>query len=165
MDTGVVMKIRNPIYTKNNLIDCEIEHPALGWIPFTANPNDVEELGRVIFAEAKDIAAPFVPQDPAELLDMARATASMSRAQFADKSAGAGWVTEVEAIAWAGGNAIPDFVDAAIAKLPKGKNKRSIRINVMAQPVVRRTDLLIPVLMKVKRVSPEQMDAFFGIEP
>jgi len=101
----------------------------------------------------------------ADVISGKRASATMSRAEFADKSAGAGWITDAEAIAWAGGNAIPAFVEAAIAKLPEGKNKRRIRIDVMAQPVVRRTDLLIPVLMKVKRVSPEQMDAFFGIAP
>jgi hypothetical protein len=34
------MKYRNAKYLKNGWIDCEIEHPRHGWIPFTCNPED-----------------------------------------------------------------------------------------------------------------------------
>ena len=121
-------------------------------------------VGTLKQLENQGLTAGDAPPVPT-VLEAKRATATMSRAEFADKSADAGWITDAEAIAWAGGNAIPAFVDAAIVKLPKGMNKRRIRINVMAQPVVRRTDLLIPALMEAKSVSPEQMDAFFGIAP
>lgn len=30
-------------------INCEIEHPQFGWIPFTARANDVEARGRAFF--------------------------------------------------------------------------------------------------------------------
>jgi hypothetical protein len=30
--------------------DCEIDHPRLGWIPFTASQFDVEAHGRAIWA-------------------------------------------------------------------------------------------------------------------
>jgi hypothetical protein len=30
----------------------EINHPDYGWIPFTASPNDSEQLGRDLYAEA-----------------------------------------------------------------------------------------------------------------
>lgn len=45
------IQIRNPIYSApdNSTIDCEIEHPVYGWIPFTANPNDVEPLGKEVY--------------------------------------------------------------------------------------------------------------------
>lgn len=46
------MDIRNPTYTKDGRIDCEIDHPIYGWIPFTADQNDVEEHGREIYAKA-----------------------------------------------------------------------------------------------------------------
>ena len=60
------MKYRNPQYTANNAIDCEIEHPDYGWIPFTADPNDVEEHGRAIYADimANADIAPYVPPPP-----------------------------------------------------------------------------------------------------
>lgn len=37
---------------KKSMIDCEILHPIHGWIPFTANPDDIEPHGREIFAMA-----------------------------------------------------------------------------------------------------------------
>lgn len=46
------MNIRNPIFTADNRIDCEVEHPHFGWIPFTADPNDVEQHGRDIYEMA-----------------------------------------------------------------------------------------------------------------
>lgn len=35
------MNFRNAKYIKNGCIDCEIEHPKFGWIPFTCDPNDI----------------------------------------------------------------------------------------------------------------------------
>lgn len=48
-----MMEIRNPQYTATGAIDCEIDHPVLGWIPFTATPDDVEPHGREIFKALK----------------------------------------------------------------------------------------------------------------
>ena len=60
------MNYRNPIYNANDTIDCEIEHPQYGWIPFTADPNDCEEHGRAIYAQIKADGniAPYVPPPP-----------------------------------------------------------------------------------------------------
>ena len=46
------MNIRNATHAPGGLIECEYEHPKFGWIPYTANPHDVEELGREIYALA-----------------------------------------------------------------------------------------------------------------
>jgi hypothetical protein len=48
------MQVKNPRWAnaQHTLIDIEIEHPEYGWLPFTANPNDVEEHGRQLYAEA-----------------------------------------------------------------------------------------------------------------
>jgi hypothetical protein len=46
------IEIRN-IKEGNGYIDCEINHPKFGWIPFTARPDDVELHGREIYAFAK----------------------------------------------------------------------------------------------------------------
>lgn len=46
------MDVRNPKYNHVGSIDCEINHPSFGWIPFTANPNDVEPLGVEIYTMA-----------------------------------------------------------------------------------------------------------------
>lgn len=60
------MNYRNPTFTADGRIDCEIEHPQFGWIPFTADANDVEPLGQDIYAQAISVnPAPYVAPDPA----------------------------------------------------------------------------------------------------
>lgn len=60
-----MMEFRNAQFTASGTIDCEIEHPQFGWIPFTADPNDVEPIGAEVFNAAKDSAAPYVaPPEP-----------------------------------------------------------------------------------------------------
>ena len=46
------MNIRNATQSIGGAIDVEYEHPKYGWIPFTASPDDSEELGRSIYAAA-----------------------------------------------------------------------------------------------------------------
>jgi hypothetical protein len=60
------MEYRNPIYTKNGWIDCEINHPDYGWIPFTCNPNDKGALFDTakFYEEMKPYAASYVPPPP-----------------------------------------------------------------------------------------------------
>ena len=58
------MKNRNPIFIEDGRINCEIEHPQYGWIPFTADPNDVEPIGAQVFNAAKATAAPYVAPPP-----------------------------------------------------------------------------------------------------
>jgi hypothetical protein len=43
------VNFRNVVRLEDGCYDCEIEHPIFGWIPFTANPNDVEAHGRTIW--------------------------------------------------------------------------------------------------------------------
>lgn len=53
---------RGPIWASpdKTLIDCEIEHPVYGWVPFTASPNDVEVFGREVFNTLKQgTVAPY----------------------------------------------------------------------------------------------------------
>ena len=47
-----MMNIRNATQSIGGAIDVEYEHPEYGWIPFTASPDDSEELGRSIYAAA-----------------------------------------------------------------------------------------------------------------
>ena len=56
------MNIRNPKHTTNGAIDCEYEHPVYGWIPFTARADDVEPLGRNLYALA--LTGEVAPADP-----------------------------------------------------------------------------------------------------
>lgn len=59
-----MMIIRNPRYTATGAIDCEIDHPLEGWLPFTASPDDVEPHGREIFVVADAMGPiPYVPDE------------------------------------------------------------------------------------------------------
>ena len=63
---------RNARFLANGWIDCEIDHPLWGWIPFTANPEDqgagfdVAALHRALIAGGD--VAPYVPRAVAEFL-------------------------------------------------------------------------------------------------
>lgn len=46
----VDVEIRNIVALDDGRFDCEIKHPVFGWIPFTADANDVAEYGRAIHA-------------------------------------------------------------------------------------------------------------------
>ena len=58
-----MIEFRNPSYNAIGTIDVEINHPAHGWIPFTASPEDFEEFGCDVYAEviANADIAPYVP--------------------------------------------------------------------------------------------------------
>jgi hypothetical protein len=61
------MEFRNARFNQYGTIDCEINDPDFGWIPFTANPNDIYSVSHEIFEAAKDTAAPYVPPTPEEI--------------------------------------------------------------------------------------------------
>jgi len=95
------MNYRNPVYNKFECIDCEIEHPEYGWIPFNCDPNDTGAAfdTAALFAEMQPHAAPYVPPTQEELDMMAAADVRTERAQRL--------ATEVDPIAgnalrWAG---------------------------------------------------------------
>ena len=43
---------KNLIYNAHGTVDMIIDHPQYGWIPFTADPNDTEQLGKDLYAAA-----------------------------------------------------------------------------------------------------------------
>lgn len=62
------MDYRNARFLADGRVDCEIEHPSLGWIPFTLNPEeksalfDVKEIYDRIVEEGE--ALPYSPPSP-----------------------------------------------------------------------------------------------------
>lgn len=43
------MNYRNAEKNREGLINCEIQHPTYGWIPFQASPNDTQAHGRALY--------------------------------------------------------------------------------------------------------------------
>lgn len=65
------MDYRNAKHIGNNCIDCEIDHPVYGWIPFTCDPTDTGAQFDVVALHAQMDADPqtaaYVPPTQAEL--------------------------------------------------------------------------------------------------
>lgn len=80
------MEFRNVKDNGNNTFDCEVNHPKFGWIPFTASPNDVEELGRSIHKEITEsssiVITPYTPPTYEELAAQVRAKRDSLLAHF-----------------------------------------------------------------------------------
>mgnify|MGYP000998540394 CR=1 FL=1 len=80
--------IRNPIYNAVGTIDCELDHPAHGWIPYTASADDSDESCRAIYQLLVDgqfgEISPYVEHEPAHLtLEQVR---SLRRAAYVAES-------------------------------------------------------------------------------
>jgi hypothetical protein len=97
------MQTRNPIYNKNGDIDCEIEHPKYGWMPFTASSDDPEQHGRDIFAAlvASGNVAPYIAPviNPTEALAQERSQMRCRAAAMRLVLHRQGLLTTVQAIA------------------------------------------------------------------
>ena len=78
------MNIRNARHAAGGMIDCEYNHPKFGWVPFTANPNDVEQLGRDLYAAA--VAAGGIAPEPAKTAGQIAVEAAQAQA-FTDAAA------------------------------------------------------------------------------
>jgi hypothetical protein len=78
-----LMNYRNPIFTENGCIDCEIEHLRYGWMPFTCDPNDTNAQfdTAALFVEMQPHAAPFVPPPALTDEEVAAALAQEVRAE------------------------------------------------------------------------------------
>lgn len=81
--------IRNPAFNAYGTIDCEVEHPAYGWVPFTASPDDVEAHGRSIYEAALAMGpAEYVPPPVEETTEVIPSTISRFQARAALLDAG-----------------------------------------------------------------------------
>ena len=94
------MNYRNPQYNHFGTVDCEIEHPTYGWMPFTASSDDPEEHGRELYArilqEGNIAPAPYRAPD-ADLQEW-RAYFAVSAFQAQAALTIAGYMDEIEKI-------------------------------------------------------------------
>lgn len=67
VDEPKPIEYRGPIYNGAGGIDCEINHDDLGWIPYSAHPDDTDNSFGIrvweAVSQAEDIA-PYVPPPP-----------------------------------------------------------------------------------------------------
>lgn len=114
------MNVRQLNFNAAGTIDCEIDHPEFGWIPFTASPDDVEPHGREIHARALTgefgAVAPYIEPEPVPLtLEQVQA---LRRAAYAAESDPLKAEAEYDALAT---GTEPDYSawQAAVAEIKK----------------------------------------------
>lgn len=154
------MEIRNPVYTEDGLIDCELNHPQFGWIPFTANPNDSEQTGRDAYQLALGMGiAAYVPPTAEDVLAAQRAGMRLTFAQLLIGLVAEGWITQAEGTAWLAGTP-PAVVSALIAQLPAEQQFAALARAVRPSEVLR-LDALVVAMGQAAGKTPEELDEFF----
>lgn len=86
-----MMEVRNLKRNKRNTIDCEINHPNYGWIPFTATPDDTEQLGKDIYAKAAAGDYGVVAEYVAPTLSNTQVSAMIASRRYDKEVAGINW--------------------------------------------------------------------------
>jgi hypothetical protein len=166
------MDWRNPQLDAAGNIVCEIEHPVLGWIPFTVIEGDtgadfdVDTMRAEILVD--DNIAPYAGPSAAEI---ARgAMAPLSRRQTFIMLAEEGFLTDQEAEDAAAGNAVPASIAATFDALVTAgtwgaADRRAARITFLSFTEAYRTDPMIPLFVASADPAPTDadLDTWWGI--
>ncbi|CAB4121145.1 hypothetical protein UFOVP6_28 [uncultured Caudovirales phage] len=161
------MNYRNAKYIANGLIDCEIEHPNYGWIPFTCDPADAgaafDTAALHALMAADQSTTLYVPPSQEEVaaaaLAAARANMSISFAQLLIGLVTEGWITEAEGEAWLVGT-LPAPVLALIATLPASE-QFAAKARAARPSEVLRADPLLAGMAAATGKDAAQLDTFF----
>lgn len=133
------MEFRKPMFNRFGTIDVEINHPVLGWVPFTASPDDPEEFGRAVFEKlnAGDVAAYVAPPpEPEPIPD--RVTARQFKLQLL-------------------ADGLLETVEAWVAS--QGK---AIQLAYDNSGTFARDEAMLQSGFQALKFPPEQIDAFFS---
>lgn len=151
------MEFRNPTYNARGTIDVEINHPTLGWVPFTADPNDTEELGRAIFEEAS--AGPVAPYQPKP----EPVPEVISRRQFYEALAlpKYGIITQAEALAAMKSGALPAAIQTIVDGMTDADAKYETEMKLIGAGEFYRSSPLVLVFLVVLGWTEEQADALW----
>ena len=151
------MNFRNPVYTINNRIDCEIDHPVYGWIPFTADPLDTGAEFDV--AELYDRMTrspsiqPYVPVPEVVIIP------DLSFPQLLIGLVTEQWITEADGEAWLAGT-LPAAVLAVISSLPT-EMQFPAKARALRPSMIVRADPLVAALAFYEGKTSEELDEFF----
>lgn len=149
------MDIRNPVFTSDGRIDCEIDHPVYGWIPFTADLNDVEQHGRDIYAAALEMGPAKYVAPPAQ----PALVPNLSFAQLMIGLVAEAWITEAEGDGWLAGT-LPLAVLTVIDSLPLGQ-RFAAKARALRPSEVLRSDPLVAAMGTAAGKTGAEIDTFF----
>jgi hypothetical protein len=138
-------EIKNAIYNHKGTINLDYNHPVYGWIPFTAEPDDVEPLGGELHALAlAGTVAPFVPFTTEQL-----------RANYPTITPRQFWIAAASI-----GIAKSDVL-AAIDLIEDVPERLRMQIEVLEATVYERTNPYIDDLATILGVSGTELDALW----
>lgn len=127
-------------------INCEINHPDYGWIPFTASPNDPEEHGRNIYAAClagdHGPVAAYVAPPPAPVVIPSEVTMRQAR------------------LALLGIGKLGD-VDAALASITDAAQRQAAQIEWEYSSTVKRDSAWVQQLAPALALDEAALDALF----
>ena len=105
-------QIRNARYNHAGTIDLELLTEEYGWLEFTADPDDIEEIGREVHAQA--LQGPVAPYQPPTVEELRALMPALTRRQFklGLLENGISAQTVVQTI-----EAMPDGMDKEIARI------------------------------------------------
>lgn len=152
------MEFSNPVFNAVGTIDCDINHPDFGWIPYTCSDVENPEFYAELLAAGP---AAYVPQDPAEILASARAIAFAPREDFCNRCADLGILSDAEAIAAAKGE-WPAPMAYFLAYLD-AKQQRDAQVAWASCATVQRTHWAVLAMVSTGVVTEEQADTLCGI--
>ncbi|GHE72327.1 hypothetical protein GCM10019059_34990 [Camelimonas fluminis] len=136
--------VRNPAYNAVGGIDCEINHPTLGWIPFSASADDPEVHGRAIHATAQAMGpAPYVPPPPPP--PPPPTIADISRQQCAMRMCQMGLIGPEDMVAMAQSGTPPAMVENMLGAMPEPD--QSFARAAFAKNTYSRKDPLLVLMM------------------
>lgn len=109
------MNIRNAKHASDGSITIEYQHQKYGWIPFSARADDVEQLGRDLYAQALTGTIDPIPAPTGEELaaaeKIAKDAADASNAKGDAKLNALATMTPPQARAWVAAN-VTNLADA-----------------------------------------------------
>lgn len=135
--------------------DCEVEHPALGWMPHTVvdGSGDAEMQALWDALEVVEIPDAALPPPPVPQ--------SVTDIQFALACVSAGLMTAQEAEDWVGAGVLPSGVTAALAAITDPQTLAAVRIRIRGARVIERSNLVIDLLQQHLGLTSQQVDAVF----
>ncbi|MDI6836125.1 MAG: hypothetical protein QMD99_10470 [Rhizobiaceae bacterium] len=138
------MEYRNPIYNRHGTVDCEINHPVLGWVTTTTSPDDEETSGLYGEMVAAGGVAAYIPPTPEEArLNMPPLTARQFR------------------LGLVAAGISPSQVTAAIDAMSAGIEKDKAQIEWEYATTFTRTHALIATVAQVLGLTDEQIDTMW----
>ena len=155
------MKYRNAKYIDKESIDCEIEHPVHGWIPYSLCLDDTDTtINNEELLEQMKKNEDVAPLDIEEFISKLR-NVSLSKQDFCTKLADLGCISDDEAI-----NSImgiwPETFKGFLEYLTPAQQRDSKMTWASSQNIARNDEFVL-LLAWWKDISDETLDEMFGL--